>query len=637
MSTGQDWRSIQEEEDLQHPRNRFSRGMVLTASSIILLITVLIFWPILQYKVSPVSAEDSSKPTQISTEFPYPSPTLISTHTPTPKLTATISPTGTSTPSTSHLALPQEDNSSAFNEGTIIISLNEAGNYHLFAFQSFDYPYTRLTSGPWDDITPALSPDGRWLAFSSNRSGAWDLYLLDLHNGDITRLTDNPHFEASPSWSPDGNLLAYERYNDNSEIMIRSVFDDRVRINLSEHPAADYQPSWSPEGRQVAFISNRSGEHEVWLANFDIFDEHRFTNISQSSGIQESHPIWSPDGSSLAWAALQGGNHSLIMWNPDQGSQYIASGDWPVWSPDGSLVISSLRAPNQSLLTAYHVSDSLLALPPLILPGSISGLTWSNQTLSNPLPATISQISAETPAAPWTSPQDEKSAERAQIVPLRNVIAPYPELHDAVDEAFQALQAKVAEESGWDFLSSLDNAYLPLSAPLPPGMEEDWLYTGRAFAFDTQIMNTGWVIVVPEKFGHQTYWRVYIKARFQNGSLGKPLHELPWNFNARYAGDPLLYEQGGYLEEGIPAGYWVDFTAIANSFGWQRLPALPIWQSAFFAARFNEFVLPGEQTWREAMLELYPPEALLTPTPIYPPTLPPTRTPSWPISSSQSP
>jgi TolB protein len=115
------------------------------------------------------------------------------------------------------------------------------------------------------------------------------------------------------------------------------------------------------------------------------------------------------------------------------------------------------------------------------------------------------------------------------------------------------------------------------------------------------------------------------------------MRDLPWIFNARNAGDPLLYEQGGDFTSDIPPGYWVDFTELAMAYGWERLPALPTWQSAFFTARFNEFILSNEQTWEEAILNLYPAEALQTPTPVYPPTLTPTRTPSWPVRSTPSP
>jgi TolB protein len=160
-------------------------------------------------------------------------------------------------------------------------------------------------------------------------------------------------------------------------------------------------------------------------------------------------------------------------------------------------------------------------------------------------------------------------------------------------------------------------------------MGEDWLYTGRAFAFSPLPINSGWAVVVPEQFGDQTFWRVYLKARYQDGSQGAPLRDPAWDFNARFTGDPLTYEQGGRLTESIPTGYWVDFTALANTFGWERLPALSIWRSAYFAARFNEFVRPDGNTWREAMMELYPPDALLTPTIAPPPTLTPTPTPWW--------
>ncbi len=637
MPFGQDWRSLQEEGN-PPPQARFSRGVILTSSSLLLLISVLILWPILQFKVNPVSAESSTLPTPTPIQTTDTPPTSIPTSTPTNP--PTVSPSPEITTPTLVPPSPTRIVTSSLQEGLIVLALNESGYSHLFAYQPTDLPYTRLTSGPWDDITPALSPDGRWLAFASNRSGPWDLYLLDLQSGELTRLTDTMEYDAAPAWSPDGNLIAYETYTTDLEVVIRSVFDDQTFINLSEHPAADFQPTWSPMGRQLAFVSNRSGESEIWLADFDKYGEERFTNLSHNPEMQEEHPAWSPDGSALTWAASQGENHNLYVWKPGQSIHYIASGDWPIWSPDGSTLLTNLVTPNQNLLTAYQADHALLELPPIILPGSASGLTWGVHPLPSPLPQTLKQISEETTPALWTpvtGEVPEVPGGRQHLVVLDGVQAPFPQLLDQVDEAFQALRVLVAEKSGWDFLASLDNAFVPLTAPLPPGMGEDWLYTGRAFAFDSQSMNAGWVVVVPERFGHQTYWRVYLKARFQNGSQGKPLNDLTWDFNARYQGDPNLFENGGDQIATSPPGYWVDFTDLACALGWERLPALPTWQSAVYTARFNEFLLPIDQTWEETMLDLYPAEALLTPTPIFPPTLTPTRTPSWPVSPTPSP
>jgi TolB protein len=104
---------------------------------------------------------------------------------------------------------------SPLNQGMLILSISEGGYSHLFAYQPLRMPFIRLTNGAWDDITPALSPDGKYLAYASNRSGYWDLYLMDLASGGNTRLTDTPAYDASPSWSPDGQYLVYESYTEN--------------------------------------------------------------------------------------------------------------------------------------------------------------------------------------------------------------------------------------------------------------------------------------------------------------------------------------------------------------------------------------------------------------------------------------
>ena len=182
-------------------------------------------------------------------------------------------------------------------------------------------------------------------------------------------------------------------------------------------------------------------------------------------------------------------------------------------------------------------------------------------------------------------------------------------------------------QRGWDALASLENAFVPLTTSLDPGLGEDWLYTGRAFAVNSLMADAGWMVTMREDIGSQTYWRVYIRSTVQDGSLGEPIHNAPWNLSARYELDPRTYEQGGEYAS-VPAGYWVDITALANTYGWERLPALPNWRTYFGGARFSEFALTGGLTWYAAMQELYPSEALVTPTRVLPPSLTPTQTPS---------
>lgn len=574
------------------------------------------------------------------------SPALPSTPTPSPlPATATLTPQPTTPQETGPLP------TSILASNIILLSLDEGGYKHLYAYQpsltAASQPLTlsRLTYGPWDDITPALSPDGATIAFASNRNGYWDLYQLDVVSGLVTRLTDTPSYEASPSWSPDGRWLAYEAYLDeNLEVLILPVADGGNPIRLTNDPAADHSPAWSPLGRQVAFVSTRSGESEVWLADLDLAQDQRFRNISRNPSGPDLHPAWSPDGSALAWAGQVDGFHNLYIASATlpiasdpltPAARYLGSGDWPVWSSDGRFVLSLLLTPTRSYLAAYPLEGSGLALQPILLPGPLSGLDWGSPALALPLRDPYHQAAAITPTPLWQLALTASPIEmggRYQLVRLEDIEAPQPRLHDMVDESFSALRLDIAQRTGWDFLATLENAFVPITSPLDPGMGDDWLYTGRAFAINTSPIHAGWLAVVRQDFGSQSYWRVYVRPRFQDGSAGQPLYELPWDFYARYSADTSLYEQGGGLADSVPTGYWIDFTQLAAAYGWERQPALYTWRASYAAARFGEFVYTSGLDWRQAMLELYPQDVLITPSPIVPPTRTPSPTPRWYVS-----
>jgi len=442
-------------------------------------------------------------------------------------------------------------------EEVIIFSYEEDGYAHLFATIPNKMPLTRLTSNDWDDTSPAASPDGKRLAFSSNRSGFWDLYLLDLSNGDVTQLTDTPTYEGAPTWSPDGSFIAYESYlNENLEIVIgpaEAPLENAVRLTNSV--AADYSPAWAPGGRQIAFISNG----EVILADLDKTDDQRFTNLSNTELAAEVHPVWSPDGKKLVWASFSQsvGRSGIYIWDATRNlpAQWIGDGDYPAWNSRGDQIITTISIPNETYITTYTLDGTLLqALTPF--PATLHGLVWANLAMPDTLPNDFQTSAQLTPAPLWAPKADPLSSgvtARWSVVDLEGVQAPYPQLHDLADEAFIALRERVIQEAGWDALASLENAFVPLTTSLDPGYEEDWLYTGRAFAINSLMTNAGWMLAVREDFGAQTYWRLYIRAQLQDGSLGEPMRNTPWDLGARYKLDPKIYEQCGAYSE-VPPG-----------------------------------------------------------------------------------
>jgi len=514
---------------------------------------------------------------------------------------------------------------------TVIFSYEEDGYAHLFAYIPEDMPLTRITAGDWDDITPAPSPDGEKIAFASNRSGFWDLYLLDLSNGIVTQLTNTPEYEGAPTWSPDGSFMAFEAYeNENLNIIVgpsNDPLNDSIRLTVSS--SSDHSPAWAPDGRHIAFIS----DGDVILADLDRTDEKRFQNLSNTGLASESHPVWSPDGNQLAWASSSQSvvRSGIYIWDSTRNvpATWIGEGSWPAWNASGDQIITTFTAPNSTYLTTYSVDGKpLQALTPFPAP-ILRGLIWANLILPDELPSGFQQAAELTPAPLWAAngePVAEGVANRWSLVDLEDVQAPYPQMHDLANESFDALRDRVREEVGWDALASLENAFVPVTTSLDPGFGEDWLYTGRAFAINSVMTNAGWMVAVREDFGAQTYWRLYLRAQLQDGSLGEPLRDTPWDLSARYNLDPKVYELGGKYSD-APAGYWVDVTSLAIQYRWERVPALPNWRTFYSGARFTEFALTDGLDWYSAMLQLYPPDVLVTPTKLLPPTVTPTRTP----------
>jgi len=603
---------------------------------------------------------------------------ISTTTTVQPLLANTLDPSNSKTASPTPLALSGTDGSASTNDtsinisGTIFLSLDESGYSHIYAYTPTSKGFMRLTNGSWDDITPAVSPDGIKLAYSSNRAGQWDLYILNLETAEITSVTRTAEFESSPAWSPDGQWLAYEAFvpfpltnaiplldedytpstspsfpgaekNDSHglDIFILQVPDandqEPITIQLTGAEGNEYGPVWSPSGRQIAFVQALAGDHEIWSADLDKV-EGRFRNISRSPLSDDRYPTWSPTDGGLAWASTSDGFTNIVVsadTTTSTNARLLGAGTHPVWDPTGAYILTPLDTPNYHYLTAYHTQKTGLVLPMIALPGPLDGLSWGKTTLPRDLPKSIQQIGQMTPTPLWKPSLSAVSriiGSRYNIVQLSDIEAPYPLLHDLVDEAFSALRSGLRERIGWDYLSTLENAFVPLTTPLFPGMFDNWLYSGRAIAFNPAPINAGWIAITREDYGPATYWRVYVRTRFQDGTQGRPLYEFPWDFNARYSGDTRFYEQGGTSAQEIPGGYWEDLTRLAYVTGWQRLPALGSWRYAYGAAQHNTFVLSDGLDWFSAMAEIYPADALATPTKVIPPTFTPTKT-RWPTQT----
>ncbi len=587
-------------------------------------VTIFFLWPVIETEFlatsSPTIAPTETAtltatateiiPTETPTETPYPTPEP---------------PTPTPTEVSANFKGLEE-------QGVMILSLADGGNYHLFAFHPQYLPLLRLTGDNTDDIDPSVSPDGTKIAFSSRRNGFWDLFIFDLQSSGLTQLTKTLEYEGSPTWSPDGQWLAYETYvNGNLDIYLLEVaHPEKDPLELTNDPATDFSPRWMPgeTGRQIAFVSDRSGEDEIWMARLDNFKE-RFINVSLDGDSKDTHPSWSPDGRYLAWAKKTGGDDSLVIWDstsPNSQAKPAGTGDWPVWNPTGIAIASRVRQANLTAIASYEATTGQISLPLIRLPGPLQGMDWRTAGLPQVLIPRLPDAPSS-PLEPLWSPvllKDPIPAGQDGLMPLDGVSAPTPALIDSVDDSYIAMRAKIGELVGWDFLNSLEAAFTDKDSPTYPGAGNSWLSTGRGISVNQLPLNSGWISLVKEDIGNQTYWRLFLKTRSQDGSQGRPMTEKTWDITSRNSGDPAVYEKGG-KESFVPEGYWVDFTEWAGRFGWDRFPALSNWITYYPGARFTLFALTEGLDLNTALGQMYP--GINFSQPVIHPTLTPFPTP----------
>ncbi len=137
-------------------------------------------------------------------------------------------------------------------------------------FRSLKHEITAVTSGPEEDTSPTISPNGKRIAYAQGRG---KLITADISKegmlSNSKTLLDGWDMPSGVSWSPDSQWLAYSLsdLNFNEEIYIHAADNSKKPVNVSMHPKYDINPVWSPDGTKLGFSSMRNnGDFDIWFA-----------------------------------------------------------------------------------------------------------------------------------------------------------------------------------------------------------------------------------------------------------------------------------------------------------------------------------------------------------------------------------
>ena len=190
---------------------------------------------------------------------------------------------------------------------------------------------------PADYASPALSPDGHWLAVGVRdpASRSRDIWLLDLLRGTKVRLTNDPGDDLSPIWSPDGSRIAFTSDRaGHRDLYIKSPFGTAREelIAAAGLNAGKNTEDWSPDGKWIAYNTWPGAQH-LELFSLETRKPQPYT-LAQSASAR-----FSPDGKWVAYRSGETGRTEIYVQPfPATGARWqisTAGGEEAAWSGDG--------------------------------------------------------------------------------------------------------------------------------------------------------------------------------------------------------------------------------------------------------------------------------------------------------------
>ncbi|MDQ3749987.1 MAG: winged helix-turn-helix domain-containing protein [Acidobacteriota bacterium] len=233
------------------------------------------------------------------------------------------------------------------------------------------------------------SPDGSQFAYQAkNEHGTHQIFLYTLETAQNVNLTNSNFGNADPSFSPDGKQIAFVSWRDgNAEIYVMNVDGSNAR-RLTNHPAFDNFPSFAHDGTAIAFQSNRENERtEIYLQNLEgDLPPVKIASHNGETGI--SPRCWSADGTQILLWTNQNGKGQIVLSNVEPYPARLVLSDekadlnFPRLAPDGKQILYEARLADRSIVLRLTNSETkkqttLLKTTPDYPPDYLLSPAWS--------------------------------------------------------------------------------------------------------------------------------------------------------------------------------------------------------------------------------------------------------------------
>ncbi len=227
---------------------------------------------------------------------------------------------------------------SVFGSKIVFIS-NRTGFKEIYECDFDGFGVEPLTNLKSISMNPALSPDGKHLAFISFAPGRPTLCIKNLADGKIASVSKSG-VSIDPGWRSNSEVAATLSLEGNQEIYLVNT-DGSLSKRVTNNKSIDISPTFSPDGTKMAFVSSRNGLPQIFIQDIQSGLVKRLT----FSGRYNTQPSWSPLGDKIAYTTWEkNGEINIFVINADgsglmQLTQKSRENKSPSFSPDGEMIV----------------------------------------------------------------------------------------------------------------------------------------------------------------------------------------------------------------------------------------------------------------------------------------------------------
>ena len=239
-------------------------------------------------------------------------------------------------------------------------ALGDPDSKEIYLVDSDGANRTRVT---WDAdlaISPAWSPDGSRIAYTSYKTGVPKIYEMELATGTERRIgpggSGQQHF---PAYHPHGGEIAFTLMDrEGNGLLSYNIRDACCLRMLASGRSSNIQPAYSHDGRKLAFVSLRLGSAtpQVYTMPSEGGTPELLSPFRYGRGGFFADPDWSPNSNQVAFAGgivnrRTLGHYQIFIADLDQGDNRLiqltreGNNEDPSWAPDGRhLVFRGVRS-----------------------------------------------------------------------------------------------------------------------------------------------------------------------------------------------------------------------------------------------------------------------------------------------------